>query len=519
MFEQFFSRYLAMNTSCPFIVATKMFKGTFAEQAMCLLRRVRILGNVDDAPTPVPDALLTRVGKAVDFTRADLEAYLSRNGIAAADIGGALDDVLSETPDGRTALYFVIHDTSDEISGNSFPSNIDDASWSGNNLASRNVSSAHVFLNRVGQSRTGHKYSVGHRATKFERPQSRGVKGLFLHHELIQPRIKGGFAFHAVGPDPGFPPAQLERLALCYLAASLRRGSWMIPAFHCVLDLGIADGHDDPQNFDLFQWAGIVERLHADVKAPQPAVGSMGMAESVMASAAASAAPDIEVVRTVSDGVRSVQVRRVKGTKPLFFKAKMAIDADGAARAYHPKDDPEALDVLVHANKFSKTFIQGKTKNGKVGMGPRPGFFVSATALQKGEDHDADAYVDAEFIPYIVLPDNFAVGVKPGCVCIVVNLKNDRVTPAIFADTNPKVGEASVRAAINLRVQEPSFPITELAKTGGDDGANYVYIVFPSSRLTPAANAPHWPADAIATKADALFAEWGGLAMVHEIFG
>ncbi len=508
-----------MNRPCPFNATSKMFQGSPAEQAACLLRRVRVVGNVDDAPASLPEALLARVGKAVDFSRTDLEAYLSSKGVATADIGGALDKPLSKTSDGKTALYFMIHDTSDEISGNSFPADINEPSWPGNKLASRNVNSAHIFLNRTGQSRTGHEYSVGFRATKFEQPASRAAKGLFLHHELIQPRIKGGFAFHAVGPEPGYPSVQLERLAHCYLAASLRRGSWLIPAFHCVLDLGIADGHDDPQNFDLFQWAGLVERIHGEVKAPQPPVGPMGMVESMAATVTAASAPVLEDARSVSDGKRTVKVRRVKATKPLFFKAKMAIDADGAARAYHPKDDPEALDVLAHANRFSKKFIQGKSKNGEVGLGPRPGFFVSATSLQKGEDHDADSYVDAEFIPYIVLPDEFAPGVEVGCVCTIVNLKNDRVTPAIFADTNPNVGEASVRAAINLRVQEPSFPITELAKGGGDDDPNYVYIVFPDSKLKPASSAPHWPADVIAAKADALFAEWGGLAMVRKIFG
>jgi len=42
-------------------------------------------------------------------------------------------------------------------------------------------------------------------------------------------------------PDPGFTPAQYERLALQYIIASVRRGSWMIPAFHCVLDSSPAD--------------------------------------------------------------------------------------------------------------------------------------------------------------------------------------------------------------------------------------------------------------------------------------
>jgi hypothetical protein len=46
------------------------------------------------------------------------------------------------------------------------------------------------------------------------------------------------------------------------------RFSWLIPAFHCVLDLGISDGHDDPQNFELSQWAAALDQVLSDVKQP-----------------------------------------------------------------------------------------------------------------------------------------------------------------------------------------------------------------------------------------------------------
>ena len=210
-------------------------------------------------------------------------------------------------------------------------------------------------------------------------------------------------------------------------------------------------------------------------------------------------APEIETVRSdISDGERNVKIRRIKGTKPVFFKAKLAIDADGAARAYHPdKQNPESLDDIGNANSFSKKFIQGKSKNGKPAKAPVPASSFQRPACKRGQDFDADAFVDAEFIPYIVLPAHLAEGISPGDLCTVVNLKNFRTTSAIFADTNPHVGEASVRAAINLHVKDPSFPITKLARAGGDEAANYVYIVYPGSRFTPNASVPHWPADKI----------------------
>jgi hypothetical protein len=474
-----------MNKPCKFSADKLQFEGTTAEQAQCLLRRVLVGGNVDDAPAQVPQVLLSRVGTAVDFTRGQIEAYLALKGIAARDIGGPLAAGVSTTPGGQKALYFVIHDTSDELPGNSFPANINDASWPSNNLSGRDIGSAHVFINRLGQSASGHNYSVAWRATKREKQLAGALKGLFLHHELIQPRIKGGFGFHAVGPQPGFTPTMLERLALCYLAASLRRGTWLIPAFHCVLDQGLPDGHDDPQNFDLFQWGGAIEKVLGEVKA-QSAAPSAALAEAEAVSP-----PDVEPVRDdLSDGKRRIKILRIKNTTALFFKAKIAVDADGAARAYHPHNVPEALDVMAHANKYSKKYIQGAKKNGVVGKGPRPGFYVSATALQKGNDYDADAFVDAEFIPYIVLPATFAPDVVPGDLCTVVNLKNNRTTAAIFADTNPDVGEASVRAAINLHVQDPSYPITELARHGGDEKDRYVYIVYPGSHFPARKAAP-----------------------------
>jgi hypothetical protein len=504
-----------MNTACPFSDADLRFTGTPVEQAKCLLRRVRIVGNVDDTPAELPAALLNRIGNNVGVTRDQLQNYLTHKGISAADIGGALTGPVSSAPGGQSALYFVIHDTSDELPGTSFPNNINEASWPLNNLQNRSVSAAHVFINRVGQSRTGHDYKVAHKATKRERKLDGALKGLFLHHELIQPRLKGGYSFYAVAPQPGFTAATYDRLALCYIAASLRRGTWMIPAFHCVLDLGIPGGHDDPQNFDLFQWAGAIDRIASEITAPAGPVALF--AAAVAAPPAAS--PPLETVRIVSDGKRDMPVRRIQGTTPLFFKAKFSVDADGAARAYHPNNVPEALDLMKHANKYSKQYIQGEPKNGKVGIGPHHGFYVSATALMKGEDHDAGSYVDAEFIPYIVLPAKFDKDVTKGDLCTIVNLNNLRFTSAIFADTNPNVGEASVRAAINLHVKDPSFPITDLAKHGGDEKDRYVYIVYPGSKLKPEKKSPYWPVERIEAAAGPLFAAWGGINMVKRIFG
>ena len=55
--------------------------------------------------------------------------------------------------------------------------------------------------------------------------------------------------------------AQLERLALIYVVASVRTGNWLIPAYHSSIDLGFPDRHDDPQNFDLDRWAMKLQKV------------------------------------------------------------------------------------------------------------------------------------------------------------------------------------------------------------------------------------------------------------------
>jgi hypothetical protein len=56
-------------------------------------------------------------------------------------------------------------------------------------------------------------------------------------------------------------------LALLYLTASVRRGRWLIPAFHAVLDARFLEGHDDPQHFDMRAFSRAVERHLARLRA------------------------------------------------------------------------------------------------------------------------------------------------------------------------------------------------------------------------------------------------------------
>ncbi len=247
----------AAQTPCP-------FGSTDVDQlARCLIRPVKMFGNLGPAPAALPAPLDGLIGKPVDITTARLKEYLLAHSITEASIGGSLSTPLT------APRYFVIHDTSSPYFKNDpFPANINDATFSGNRLSRwEPVKVAHIYVNRLGESVAASNFDRTVGATKFERKPGR--KGLFLHVELIQPRRRnpsGGANNDAIAPTPGFPNKQLERLALLYVAASVRRGQWLLPGFHASIDAGIPDAHDDPQNFDLNVWLASLQMLLAELR-------------------------------------------------------------------------------------------------------------------------------------------------------------------------------------------------------------------------------------------------------------
>lgn len=239
---------------------------TPAEQAKCLLRPVKKFANLGDPLQSLPAPFDTLIGQPTEasVTLEQLKRFLIAKGIRESDLGGALSIRLSKP------RYFVIHDTSDFFELSDFPANINDETASLNKLSRRVTKKVcHIYINRAGQSAT---------AVVFESPAppsgtkfgscNRNRKTEFLHIENIQPRIRDRsvrFSNDAIAPDPGFSEAQLERLALVYLVASVRSGKWLIPAYHSPVDLGFRDRHDDPQNFNLQMWAAKLEQLIAEI--------------------------------------------------------------------------------------------------------------------------------------------------------------------------------------------------------------------------------------------------------------
>ncbi len=191
-----------------------------------------------------------------------------------------------------------------------------------------------------------------------------------------------------------------------------------------------------------------------------------------------------------------------------FFEAGMMIDADGACRAYHPQPG-KGQDYLGNAGKpgnwWALVTDDGKKTGAPVIQGPNdpaPGYYISTTSLQDSskERTDPTRYVDADTVPFFVLPGNARFGASLGDFGFVVNSKNGKSCGCIYADSGPagNIGEGSIALAEALGV--PSSP-----KNGGT-GHGIVFVVFPGSRKG-------WPmsTDEIKATGEEIFAQWGGM--------
>jgi|GEM_PF-1596559 len=167
-----------------------------------------------------------------------------------------------------------------------------------------------------------------------------------------------------------------------------------------------------------------------------------------------------------------------------FFETKMAIDADGSPRAYHPQD--RGLDKLESAGKQGNWWALA-TDNGKPNGNPLiqkagdpyPNYYISMTAtVYRGyPDSSPLRYIDAEKTPYFVLNPSVmrSTGTQKGDIGYVYNRKTKKGCYAILGDvgSDQKLGEGSIYLAQQLGINADP-------RTGGqEDGV--VYMVFPFS--------------------------------------
>jgi hypothetical protein len=236
---------------------TMEYRGNKSVQAKKLLRKVEICGNITEKEAKIDTNFLKILNAKLGFSKEQLKGYLQKNLLSEIDLGGSIDSTVSYIVlDGQKiyARYFVIHDVSSPTYKDEFPKNINDSTWNRNNPNTWNEKVAHVYLTRTGKTKTVTNFSEAWRATKFESKILGTIsKGLFLHIEMVQPRLypPGNEGNAPVAPTPGFTDLQYQKLALLYICASLRKREWLVPAFHANIDESIKDAHDDPQNFEI----------------------------------------------------------------------------------------------------------------------------------------------------------------------------------------------------------------------------------------------------------------------------
>lgn len=192
-----------------------------------------------------------------------------------------------------------------------------------------------------------------------------------------------------------------------------------------------------------------------------------------------------------------------------------AVDADGSPFCYHP-NSKKGLDNLLNAGKPGAWYGIVVDLNGDpLVQGPNdpaPGFYISCTSLvDKGyKISDPRRYVDAETIPYVVVPKDGIKerGVKLGDICLVYNKSSDLYCPGIVAEAGPRGhwnGELSIAMA-------KAIGISNTSPRKGGVSKGITYLVFKKSTKG-------WPRPQaeINDQAEALLATFGGIEKVKAL--
>ena len=169
----------------------------------------------------------------------------------------------------------------------------------------------------------------------------------------------------------------------------------------------------------------------------------------------------------------------------FVYAGGLAVDADGAYRAYHPTDRL-GLDTIRDAghpgNWWALATDTGKPNGRPVIQqkgDPAPDYYVSMTSLYDAtipNERDPHRFVDAAKIPYVVLPPVGLKHARLGDFATVVNLKNGKIAAAIVADEsapNLPMGEGSIALADALGIN--SNP-----RSGGID-QGVAFVIYPHS--------------------------------------
>lgn len=227
----------------------------------------------------------------------------------------------------------------------------------------------------------------------------------------------------------------------------------------------------------------------------------------------------------------------------IAFASQMAVNTDGAPDSYHPDDigithicngvsvGPECTwkaECLPDFRQARSEGFRGPTKICFFGMvadrngiplvqkegHPKPGFFVSTTALQQPgvANEEPDAYLDSNEIPFVVIPRTWQKqehhGLGLGDYAVVLRKSTGVLSFAIIGDLGPakKLGEGSValHTALGNDPFQMRFGVRRARK--GIDGRDVVYVLFPGSRR----RGERITKELIAREGKRLLAEFGG---------
>jgi peptidoglycan hydrolase-like protein with peptidoglycan-binding domain len=187
-------------------------------------------------------------------------------------------------------------------------------------------------------------------------------------------------------------------------------------------------------------------------------------------------------LNTVFGEIAGVKLIAANDGSEIKFVAGAAINADGAYKAYHPKNigldylqnamssDGSGRFVGVLTDKNGEPIIQGKKD-------PAPGYYVSTTSYQnsKFKVEDPRRYLDSESVVFIVMPKQFSKmsGIL-GCLAKITNLETGKTIFGLVGDFGPiaKIGEMSIACAKGLDLN-PS------PKNGGTNKKIIEYVIYP----------------------------------------
>ena len=218
------------------------------------------------------------------------------------------------------------------------------------------------------------------------------------------------------------------------------------------------------------------------------------------------------------DEIGTVSLFRHQPTKALVFSSQMQVNTDGAPDSYHPDDIGIThicngvsvgadcvwrANCLADFNKAKAEGFNGPTKICFFAMAtqqngtpiiqgpndPKPGYFVSTTALQQpGVDRKTpQAQLDSNRIPFIVIPRHWqqsaTPGLKLGDFAVVLRKSTGQMSSAIVGDLGPKrkLGEGSVALHQALGNDPFRMRFGKRRAWQGIGGRDVMYAVFPNS--------------------------------------